>query len=145
MHVGPEPPIVPQGFILPLAYTEVELEQFTQTAQKMLDEQIEKIEAAGGNVTHSHLRMGEAAQEIVDLGEEIGAGLIVVGSRGLSGMRWALIGSVSDSIVRYAHCPVLVVRKEERPPRSGEVRPTVERAPEPLPQSDAALRASQLG
>jgi nucleotide-binding universal stress UspA family protein len=29
-------------------------------------------------------------------------------------MRRALLGSVSDSVVRHAHCPVLVVRKEER-------------------------------
>jgi nucleotide-binding universal stress UspA family protein len=35
-----------------------------------------------------------------------------VGSRGLGGIRRALMGSVSDSVVRHAHCPVLVVRKE---------------------------------
>jgi nucleotide-binding universal stress UspA family protein len=58
--------------------------------------------------------MGGAAEEIVKLGEEIGAGLIVIGSRGLGGMRRALMGSISDSVVRHAHCPVLVVRKEER-------------------------------
>ena len=58
--------------------------------------------------------MGGAAEEIVKLGEEIGAGLIVVGRRGSGGMRRALMGSVSDSVVRHAHCPVLVVRKEER-------------------------------
>ena len=57
--------------------------------------------------------MGEAAAEIVDLAEELGAGLVVVGSRGLGGIRRALMGSVSDSVVRHAHCPVLVVRREE--------------------------------
>jgi nucleotide-binding universal stress UspA family protein len=41
-------------------------------------------------------------------------GLVVVGSRGLGGIRRALIGSVSDSVVRHAHCPVLVVRKEDQ-------------------------------
>ena len=45
------------------------------------------------------------------LAEELDAGLIVVGSRGLGGVRRALIGSVSDSVVRHAHCPVLVVRE----------------------------------
>src|SRR5215217_7287330 len=49
--------------------------------------------------------------EVVDLAEELGVGLVVVGSRGLGGIRRALIGSVSDSVVRHAHCPVLVVRK----------------------------------
>jgi nucleotide-binding universal stress UspA family protein len=35
----------------------------------------------------------------------------VLGSRGRGGIRRALMGSVSDSIVRHAHCPVLVVRE----------------------------------
>ena len=59
------------------------------------------------------MRMGKAAAEIVELAEELGAGLVVVGSRGLGGVRRALMGSVSDSVVRHAHCPVLVVRREE--------------------------------
>jgi nucleotide-binding universal stress UspA family protein len=53
------------------------------------------------------------APEIVGLAEEIEAGLITTGSRGLGSMRRALMGSVSDSIVRHAHCPVLVVRSEK--------------------------------
>jgi nucleotide-binding universal stress UspA family protein len=36
-----------------------------------------------------------------------------MGSRGLGGVRRALMGSVSDSVVRHAHCPVLVVPPEE--------------------------------
>src|SRR5918994_718881 len=56
--------------------------------------------------------IGKEAQEIVRLSEEIGAGVIVMGSRGNRGVRRALMGSVSDSVVRHAHCPVLVVRKE---------------------------------
>ena len=34
-----------------------------------------------------------------------------MGSRGLGGFKGALMGSVSDSAVRYAHCPVMVVRR----------------------------------
>ena len=52
--------------------------------------------------------------EIVKLAEEIGAGLIVIGSRGRGGIKRALMGSVSDSVVRHAHCPVLVVRQERQ-------------------------------
>ena len=48
---------------------------------------------------------------IVRLGKEIGAGLIVMGSRGRGRMQRVLLGSVSDSVVRHAHCPVLVVRE----------------------------------
>jgi nucleotide-binding universal stress UspA family protein len=38
---------------------------------------------------------------------------VVMGSRGLGGIRRALVGSVSDSVVRHAHCPVIVMRKEK--------------------------------
>ena len=62
-------------------------------------------------MAQAHLGLGAPDREIVDLAEEIGAGLIVMGSRGLGGIRRALMGSVSDSVVRHAHCPVLVVRK----------------------------------
>jgi nucleotide-binding universal stress UspA family protein len=61
-------------------------------------------------MAEAHLRVGNAAPEIVALAEEIEAGLIVMGSRGQGGIRRALIGSVSDAVVRHAHCPVLVVR-----------------------------------
>ena len=88
-------------------------EELDEEAQRLIDEQVEQIKAAGGTVTQAHLRVGRPDEEIVALAEEIGAGLIVVGSRGLGGIRRALIGSVSDSIVRHAHCPVLVVRKEK--------------------------------
>ncbi|MDQ3737093.1 MAG: universal stress protein, partial [Actinomycetota bacterium] len=47
------------------------------------------------------------------LAVQIGADLVVVGSRGLGGIRRALLGGVSDSVVRHAHCPVLVVRTEK--------------------------------
>jgi nucleotide-binding universal stress UspA family protein len=43
--------------------------------------------------------------------EELGAGLIVMGSRGQGRLRRALLGSVSDAVVRHAHCPVTIVRE----------------------------------
>ena len=98
----------PSGYpFSPSAELEHELEQ---QARMRLDAEVEKIRSAGGAVAEAHLRVGAAAAEIVDLAEEIGAGLIVMGSRGLGGIRRALMGSVSDSVVRHAHCPVLVVR-----------------------------------
>ena len=54
---------------------------------------------------------GPKDQAIVRLGEELGVGRIVVGSRGLGGLRRALMGSDSDSVIRHAYCPVLVVRR----------------------------------
>jgi nucleotide-binding universal stress UspA family protein len=91
------------------------VEQLRKQAQNILDEQVEKIERDGGKIAQKHLRIAERhrAQQIVRVAEEIGAGLIVMGSRGLGGVRRALMGSVSDSVVRHAHCPVLVVRHEK--------------------------------
>ena len=48
---------------------------------------------------------------IVGFAEDTGVGLIVIGSRGRGGIRRALMGSVSDSVVRHAHCPVMIVRE----------------------------------
>ena len=90
-----------------------ELEQLAREAQLLLDTQVEEIEAAEGSVAQTHLQVGKPDEEIVALAEELGTGLIVIGSRGRSGIRRALMGSVCDSVVRHAHCPVLVVRKEK--------------------------------
>ena len=88
-------------------------EAIRKEAQEILDNQVRKIEEGGGTVQEAHLRRGRKDEEIIRAAEEIGAGLIIMGSRGLGGVRRALMGSVSDSVIRHAHCPVLVVRKEK--------------------------------
>ena len=100
-----------------LAYppTEVREDRFEQAmkeAGQFLDTQAEQIRSGGGSVSEVHLRTGRPDDEIVSLSEDLGVGLIVIGSRGLTGVRRALMGSVSDSVVRHAHCPVMVVRRE---------------------------------
>ena len=54
-------------------------------ARQFLDEQLKPVEAAGGVVERRHARVGRPDEEIVALADELGAGLIVVGSRGLGG------------------------------------------------------------
>jgi nucleotide-binding universal stress UspA family protein len=90
-------------------------EAIERKARELLDEQVKKIEQSGGTIPQEvHLLRGHPDREIVHLAEEIGAGLIVIGSRGQGGVRRALMGSVSDSVAQHAHCPVLIVRKEQR-------------------------------
>jgi nucleotide-binding universal stress UspA family protein len=105
--------VVHVGEFLPtmLAQTEVEPAQLEREAQERLDEQVRRIEEAGGTVKERHLRLGRADEEIVEVAHEMGAGFIVMGSRGQGRMRRALMGSVSDSVVRHAHCPVTIVRE----------------------------------
>ena len=87
-------------------------ENLEQELRKLLDAEVEQVKAAGGTVVGAHFGVGRPDAEIVKLAEEIGAGLIVMGSRGRGGIRRAVMGSVSDSVVRHAHCPVMVVREE---------------------------------
>jgi len=89
---------------------EHELEEAMGQAQSFLDREVEQVKGEGAEVADTHLVRGQPDRELVDISEEIDAGLIVMGSRGLGGMRRVLMGSVSDSVVRHAHCPVLVVR-----------------------------------
>jgi len=87
-------------------------EQTEDDVRTFLDEQVGWLEEHGGKVEDTHMAVGRPDAEIVNLAEELEAGLTVVGSRGLGGVRRALVGSVSDSVVRHAHGPVLVVRRE---------------------------------
>jgi nucleotide-binding universal stress UspA family protein len=82
-----------------------------EEARTKLDEQLQRVRESGGEVAEAHTRLGRPDEEIVGLADELGVGLIVLGSRGLGPLRRALMGSVSDSVVRHAHCPVLVVRE----------------------------------
>ena len=75
-----------------------------------LRQEVERIEEGGGEVAQAHARAGSPAAETVALAEELGAGVVVVGTRGLGGVKRALMGSVSEAVVGHAHCPVLVVR-----------------------------------
>jgi nucleotide-binding universal stress UspA family protein len=84
-----------------------------QRAREVLDATVEKVRSAGATVAQAHLREGGVPHEIVALAEDLGVGLVVVGSRGQGGIRRALMGSVSDAVVRHAHCPVLVVRRQD--------------------------------
>lgn len=117
LHVGPR-----GGFIGaevgPVVLDPHQEEEFQkrldEESRKLLDEQVERIESSGGTITRSHLKVGNQADNIVRLAEEIGADTIVMGSRGHGGVRRALMGSVSEDVVRHAHCPVLVMRGHER-------------------------------
>ena len=113
-RTGSELHVVHVGEYLPTfyAYTEEEPTELQHNAQHLLEEQTQRIEAAGGQVAQAHLLLGRPAEQIVNLSEELGVGVIVLGSRGLGALRRAVLGSVSESVVRHAHCPVFVVRSD---------------------------------
>lgn len=114
-QTGSELHVVHVGEYLPTiyAFTEEEPAELRANARRLLEEEVEKIRTMGGTVSQAHLMLGRASEQIIDLSEEIDAGVIVVGSRGQSALRRAVLGSVSEDVVRYAHCPVFVVRADE--------------------------------
>ena len=61
-----------------------------------------------------HVRGGRPYEEIVRLASEIDADLIVLATRGHSGLKRLLLGSTAERVVRSAPCPVLVVRKRKQ-------------------------------
>ncbi len=60
-----------------------------------------------------HIRGGRPYQEIVQLARQIDADLIVLSTRGHSGLKHLLLGSTAERVVRNAPCPVLVARKRK--------------------------------
>jgi nucleotide-binding universal stress UspA family protein len=109
LTVGPDLPLyeLPEH---PAEFQDV-LRENRRRAKEVLEQQAKRIEESGVSVKETHLLEGRADEEIVALAEEIGAGLIVMGSRGHGRLRRTLLGSVSDAVVRHAHCPVTIVRE----------------------------------
>jgi len=87
--------------------------ELRRQGQEILDEQVERIRAAGGEVAKAHLRKGRTSNEVIALCEEIDAGLLVVGSRGLGTVQRILMGSQSEELVHRAQVPVLVLTGAE--------------------------------
>jgi nucleotide-binding universal stress UspA family protein len=92
---------------------ESRVDQAVSAARELLDEHTERIRAAGGSIAEVHFEVGRPDERVVHLAENLGTSLIVMGSRGLGGIRRALLGRVSDSVVRHAPCPVIVMRPEK--------------------------------
>jgi len=57
-----------------------------------------------------HPREGDPADAILDVAEERGAGLIVVGNKGMTGAKRFLLGSVPNKVSHHAPCSVLIIR-----------------------------------
>ena len=70
----------------------------------------EAAAAAGVEVVATHARQGDPADAILDVAEEQGSDLIVVGNKGMTGAKRFLLGSVPNKVSHHAPCSVLIVR-----------------------------------
>jgi nucleotide-binding universal stress UspA family protein len=109
VHVLPQFPRYAYPGVTPQVYSYV-LDQTLREARDLLDEQVKRIKDSDARVAETHVRRGPATDEVLDLAEDLEAGLIVVGSRGLGPVKRLVVGSVSEGVVQGATRPVLVLR-----------------------------------
>jgi nucleotide-binding universal stress UspA family protein len=83
--------------------------------EKVLADARARVEK-GGRPASSALVVGRPVPAILDAAADWGAGVIVVGARGLGAVRGLLVGSVSSAVARAAACSVLVLKGEVRTP-----------------------------
>lgn len=84
-------------------------DQMRADAQAVLEKGAATLEAQGFRA-RLIFREGDPATEILELAQEEGVGLIVVGSHGRHGVRRFLLGSVSSRVISHAPCSVLVIK-----------------------------------
>lgn len=88
--------------------------QFVERSQALLNQQVSDVRATGINVSDS-LLYGSPGAKLCELAQTWQADLIIVGSRGLSGISELLIGSVSNYVLHHAPCSVLIVHGQRAP------------------------------
>ncbi len=71
---------------------------------------VKKQADAAGVRTETFVGEAEAYQAVNNLAREQKADMIVLGSHGRTGLRRLLMGSVTEKVIGYAPCPVLVVK-----------------------------------
>ncbi len=98
----------PYGVSFPPSY----LDEVRDAANQKLNEWLEKATAEGIKA-RPLLSSTCPSEEISLMAEELGSDLIVMGTRGLSGFKHLMLGSVAERTLRAAPCPVLTVKATE--------------------------------
>jgi nucleotide-binding universal stress UspA family protein len=82
-----------------------------EAAAQKLEKSLQQVTSEGIEA-ETHLTDMAPAQAIVDAAERTGADLIVMGTRGLTGLKHVVLGSVAERTVRMAPCPVMTVKDD---------------------------------
>jgi nucleotide-binding universal stress UspA family protein len=107
---------IPLGTIPPygVALPEPLLAEVRDAAARRIEKAARKVQDAGVECK-THVVHAPAADAIVEAARAVSADLIVMGTRGLTGFKHALLGSVAERVVRLSSCPVLTVRAPGSP------------------------------
>jgi nucleotide-binding universal stress UspA family protein len=81
----------------------------TEVADMVLSRAASRAAESGIQV-ETHSEQADPAEAIIDVADRVNADLIVVGSRGLSGVQRFVMGSVSTKVSQHAHANVMIVR-----------------------------------
>jgi universal stress protein A len=99
------PAVAPYGILVPETFER----DIRMAALQRLAEWREKATAQGVRV-QEHITAHFPAEEIAATADHLGIDLIVMGTRGLTGLKHVLLGSVAERTIRLAKCPVLTVK-----------------------------------
>ena len=101
-------PVVPPspGIVWGTVDDQVRLSRVREALDELLDQK-------GLGEIQSHVLIGQPANTVADLAEEIGAELVIVTSHGRTGFFRAALGSVAERVVRLCNCPVLVLKHDD--------------------------------
>jgi nucleotide-binding universal stress UspA family protein len=111
------PAVIPETF-LPSIRTD--LPQLAELSQDRLRRLARRMGIRPRQVA---IKTGHAAQEILEWAREIGADLIIIGSRGHGALERFLLGTTAERVVREAACPVLVVPLPRQSPDAANPQP----------------------
>jgi nucleotide-binding universal stress UspA family protein len=90
---------------------EAEIIEKEKAQQGVVDKVKQKaIEKKVSVKTNVLIKYTSVVKEIVEYAEKMKVDMIVMGSRGMTGFKKLLLGSVASGVVTYSHCPVLVVK-----------------------------------
>ena len=90
--------------------TAVDFGLYAAETQSAVEHETGSVFEKAGVPYRSRRELGHPVDRIVRSAEDEQADLIVMGSRGIGGFERLLLGSVSEGVLRHAHCPVLSVR-----------------------------------
>lgn len=107
-YPGPGAIVSIEGVVVPASLDR----ELRAAAGARLSEWADRARAAGCRV-QEHLSAHPPAEEIRALAGKLGADLIVIGTRGLSGLKHVLLGSVAERTIRTTPCPVLTVKRDD--------------------------------
>jgi nucleotide-binding universal stress UspA family protein len=97
--------VSPYGMVIPETFDR----ECREAANRELSKWADRVRQAGVPV-ETTITPIPPSEAIVSTAEEIGADVVVMGSRGLTGLKHVLLGSVAERALRHSHCPVLVVK-----------------------------------